>query len=141
MAKCKICATEFQGRGALFKHMWTEHPKEARAQALQHLKPGDEHKMPNQEHVALAHAIQQEIEVIEQLYEDELASLKAIHKEEIATLKAELTKMEKQLVEKDRQIDDLNERVKEAHALLAQEQRKVPEPSKKRRWWQFWLRS
>jgi chromosome segregation ATPase len=141
MAKCKICATEFQGRGVLFKHMWTEHPKEARAQALQHLKPGDEHKMQNQEHVALAHAIQQEIEVIEQLYEDELASLKAIHKEEIATLKAELTKMEKQLVEKDRQIDDLNERVKEAHALLSQEQRKVPEPSKKKRWWQFWLRS
>ncbi len=141
MAKCKICATECQGRGALFKHMWTEHPKEARAQALQHLKPGDEHKMQNQEHVALAHAIQQEIEVIEQLYEDEIASLKATHKEEIATLKAELTKMEKQLVEKDRQIDDLNERVKEAHALLSQEQRKVPEPSKKKRWWQFWLRS
>lgn len=141
MAKCKICATECQGRGALFKHMWTEHPKEARAQALQHLKPGDEHKMQNQEHVALAHAIQQEIEVIEQLYEDEIASLKATHKEEIATLKAELTKMEKQLVEKDRQIDDLNDRVKEAHALLSQEQRKVPEPPKKRRWWQFWLRS
>ena len=145
MAKCKLCGTDCQGRGALFKHMWHEHPKEAREQALQHLKPTNEHKvLPPPEQEVLVRAIQQELEVIEQLYEDELDRLKNEYAEKLATqeaqLREEIALLGLQIVQKDQQISELNERIKEAHILLSQEQRRTPEPSKKKRWWEFWKR-
>jgi predicted RNase H-like nuclease (RuvC/YqgF family) len=147
MAKCKVCSAECQGRGALFKHMWHDHPKEAREQALQHLKSGNEHKVHNnhtQEQEVLVRAIQQELEVIEQLYEDELDRLKNEYVDKLSTQKAQLEEeiaiLKTQLEQKDRQISELNERVKEAHTLIGQEQRNHPEPSGKKHWWEFWKR-
>jgi hypothetical protein len=144
MAKCKLCGTDCQGRGALFKHMWHEHPKEAREQALQHLKPSNEHKVHPPEQEVLVHAIQQELEVIEQLYEDELDRLKNQYEERLSVqevqLREEIALLKTQIGHKDQQIGDLNERIKEAHILLSQERHRTPEPSKKKHWWEFWKR-
>lgn len=145
MAKCKLCSIDCQGRGALFKHMWQQHPKEAREQALQHLKPTNEQKVHPPEQEVLVHAIQQELEVIEQLYEDELDRLRNEYAEKLAAqeaqLREEIALLGVQIAQKDQQINELNDRVKEAHILLSQEQHKTPEPSKKKPWWQFWKRA
>ena len=142
MAKCRLCGTDCQGRGALFKHMWHEHPKEAREQALQHLKPSNEHKVHPPEQEVLVHAIQQELEVIEQLYEDELDRLKNQYEERLSAqevqLREEIALLRTQIAHKDKQISDLNERIKEAHTLIGQAQQKVSEPSRKKHWWEFW---
>lgn len=144
MAKCKVCGTDCQGRGALFKHMWHDHPREAREQAMQHLKPNNEQKAHAPEQDVLVHAIQQELEVIEQLYEDELDRLKNEYAEKLvmveAQMREEITLLKTQIVHKDQQISDLNERVKEAHILLSQEQNRTPQAARKKRWWEFWKR-
>ena len=144
MAKCKLCGTDCQGRGALFKHMWHEHPKEAREQALQHLKPSNEQKVHPPEQEVLVRAIQQELEVIEQLYEDELDMLKNQYEERLSAqeiqLREEIILLKTQVAHKDQQISDLNERIKEAHILLSQEQHGTPEPPQKKHWWEFWKR-
>jgi histidinol-phosphate/aromatic aminotransferase/cobyric acid decarboxylase-like protein len=127
--------------------MWHEHPKEAREQALQHLKPTNEQKVHPPEQEVLVRAIQQELEVIEQLYEDELDRLRNEYAERLATqeaqLREEIALLGVQIAQKDQQISELNERIKEAHILLSQEQHKTPEPSKrkqKKHWWEFWKR-
>jgi|GEM_PF-1806574 len=143
MAICKVCGTDCQGRGALFKHMWHDHPREAREQAMQHLKPNNEQKVhapPEQD--VLVRAIQQELEVIEQLYEDELDRLKNEYTEKLviveAQMREEITLLKNQVAHKDQQISELNDRIKEAHILLSQEQRKAAEAPRKKRWWEFW---
>ena len=89
-------------------------------------------------------AIQQELEVIEQLYEDELDRLKNEYAEKLviveAQMREEITLLKTQVVHKDQQISDLNERVKEAHILLSQEQHRTAQAPKKKRWWEFWKR-
>jgi hypothetical protein len=124
--------------------MWHEHPKEAREQAMQHLKPNHEQKAHAPEQDVLVRAVQQELEVIEQLYEDELDRLKNEYAEKMvlveAQMREEITLLKTQIVHKDQQISDLNERIKEAHILLNQEQHRTPEAARKKRWWEFWKR-
>ena len=53
-------------------------------------------------------------------------------------LLAEISTLKTELAEKSKEISDLNERLREAHILIGQQEGKLKALPGPRKWWQFW---